>query len=176
MKALKIEIIKWPFLLLLVMANLSGLAQTNNKKNQQKEYKYQELKSLIESQQYTFKATRANPGKGRQIDMTTRNNYLTIEQNNAIARMPYFGRAYSGGYGAASGGIEFDGPMLAYEVRFNDKKKRVNISFKVKANSEAYTCSLLLSSIETVTLTISSFNRQSISYIGAISPIEETNN
>ena len=154
------------------MANLSGLAQANDKKDQQKEYKYQELKNLIESQQYTFEATRANPGKGRQIDMTTRNNYLTIQQNNAIARMPYFGRAYSGGYGAASGGIEFDGPMLAYEIRFNDKKKRVNISFRAKSKNETYTCSLSLSSIENVTLTISSFNRQSISYFGAIRPVK----
>ena len=173
MKALKIEIIKWPFLLLLVMANLNGLAQTDDKKNQQKEYKYQELKNLIESHQYRFEATKANPGKGRQVDMTTRNNYMTVDKNNAVSKISYFGRAYSGGYGSASGGIEFDGPMLAYEVRFNDKKKRVNLSFKVKASSETYTCSLTLSSIENVTLTISSFNRQSISYFGTIGPIKE---
>ena len=87
--------------------------------------------------------------------------------------MPYFGRAYSGGYSSSDGGIIFDGPMETYDVSTNDKKRRVTIKFKVKGTDDTYTCTLTVSGINNASLSVISNKRQSISYTGYLSESSE---
>ena len=68
--------------------------------------------------------------------MTTNPNFLRIKSDKGSADMPYFGRAYSGGYSGSDGGIKFDGPFESYDVTKNDKKQRIVIKFKVKGSGD----------------------------------------
>ncbi|MCK5367021.1 MAG: DUF4251 domain-containing protein, partial [Cyclobacteriaceae bacterium] len=84
------------------------------------------------------------------------------------AEMPYFGRAFSGGYSGSDGGIKFDGLMENYDVQQNDKKRRIMVKFKVKETDDSYNCTLSISSMESASLSISSNKKQGISYTGII--------
>ena len=86
----------------MVATGLTTMAQNSKKeaKEQKKEEQYQQIIELVQSESYAFEGRKANPQKGPQVDLTTRSNFLRIDSGNATADMPYFGRAYSGGYSA----------------------------------------------------------------------------
>ena len=157
----------------LLALSITALAQNdhNQSKNQKKEKKYEVLKTLIQSENYQFVGRTATASKGKQIDLTSRNNFLKVSVPKATASMPYFGRAYIGGYSGGDGGINFDGQMDNYEIKYNDKKMRVNVNFKVKGESDTFTCSMTISSLDNVSLTITSFKKKVISYRGYIGKI-----
>lgn len=155
--------------------SLTGFTQNSKKedKEKKKQEHYEQIQALVESGKYEFIGRKANPQKGRQIDLTTRSNFLRISSEKASADMPYFGRAYSGGYSSSDGGIKFDGPMENLEVQQNDKKRRVIIKFKVKGTVDMYTCTLSISSLENSSLSVSSNKKQGISYTGTIKELKE---
>ena len=164
------SIILFPALLLFMVH--TSLAQESKKdaKAQQREVQYQDVLYLLKSKEYEFIGRKANPQKGPLIDLTTRSNFLRIDNNNAAADMPYFGRAYSGGYSSSDGGIKFDGIMENYQLIQNDKKKKVTVKFKVKGEGDVYNCTLSLSGKENASLSVLSNNKQGINYTGIINP------
>ena len=150
-------------------------AQNSKKeaKNIKKEAAYREAIEIVNSGSYQFIGRHANPQRGRQIDLTTRSNFLRINKGTATAEMPYFGRAFSGGYSSNDGGIRFDGPMETYDVQKNDKKYRLTIKFRVKGSGDTYTCTLTVLGKESASLNVISNNRQSINYTGRIEELKE---
>ena len=158
---------------IILFAFFSTIVEAQNNKKQKKAERYQKVLELINSKNFEFIGRKANPQGGRQIDLTTRINSLKITGDKATADLPYFGRAFSGGYGDTGGSINFDGPYESYTVNANDKKARVTITFKVKGPSDTYNCTLTLSSLDNATLTVSSNKRQTIRYHGFISGIHE---
>lgn len=159
---------------MLLCISLKAFAQDDRRKDREikKQEEYQDLLQLIETGQYAFRGIRANPQSAPQIDLTTRDNFLRIDKGNAEADMPYFGRAYSGGYSGGEGGVKFDGPMESYQVDKNDKKRRITIKFKVKGTYDTYTCTLTGSGIENASFSVISTKRQAISYTGRISELK----
>lgn len=154
------------FISFLICVSISAYAQET--KAEKKEARYQVALELINSGSYEFIAKRANPPKIRSIDLSTNPNFLRINAKNASADIPYFGRAFSGGYSSNDGGIKFDGPYENYDVQKNDKKYRLIIKFKVKGEGDTYTCTLNVPGLENVSLTVLSNSRQTISYTGYI--------
>lgn len=142
-------------------------------KEEKKEKQYIQIKELIKSETYEFQGRFAHPQRGARVDLLTRPNFLRISGEDASASMPYFGRAFSGGYSNSDGGINFDGHMENYELTENDKKKRLTIKFKVKGKDDTYNCILTVSSMENVSLSINSNKRESISYQGTISSLPD---
>ncbi len=155
---------------ILSLWSIAVLAQDSRKeaKDKKKQEQYENVQKLILSEKYEFEGRKANPQGGRQIDLTTRGNFLRIDGNKSTADMPYFGRAYSGGYSSTDGGIKFDGPMETYDVEKNDKKRRLTIKFKVKGTDDTYSCTLTISSMESASLSVTSNKKQGISYSGFI--------
>jgi hypothetical protein len=158
------------FIIALVLLDLTVQAQET--KEEKRQTRYEEVLSLVDSENFEFIAQRANPPRVRPIDLTTNPNFLRITSNKGSADMPYFGRAYSGGYSSSDGGITFDGPFESYDVTKNDSKRRVVIKFKVRGSDDTYNCTLTISSMESVSLNILSNKRQAISYSGYVREIE----
>jgi len=155
---------------------LTSMAQDSKKeaKNQEREKQYKQIQDLVNSETYEFTGRKANPQKGRQVDLTTRPNFMRINTGNASADMPYFGRAFSAGYGTG-GGVVFDGPMENYDIQKDDKKRRILIKFKVKGSDDTYTCTLTISSMKSASLSVSSNKRTVINYTGVMAapPLKE---
>jgi len=158
---------------IITTATIPVFSQDSKKdtREKEKEEQYQALLLLINNQQYEFRANRANPQRGPQVDLTTRENFLRINKEHAAADMPYFGRAFSAGYSASDGGVQFEGPMETYEVIKNDKKRRLTIKFKIKGPDDTYTCTLNVSAPNSAILSVISTRRQTISYSGVVSGI-----
>lgn len=155
----------------LIFASILALAQ--NDKNQKKLDAYQAVLAIVESGNFEFVARKANPQGGRQIDLTTNPNYLRVRGNAGEADMPYFGRAFSGGYGTGSGGIEFNGEFTEYNVEKNDAKFKIIIEFRIKADSDTYKGTFTITGVENASLSISSNNKQVINYTGYIKELTE---
>jgi hypothetical protein len=158
---------KYIVLVSFLIVTFGRIAVAQDTKKEKRAAQYDEMLELIESEKYEFIGRTANPQRGPQIDLTTRTNFLSIQSGDATADMPYFGRAYNAGY-SGDGGIKFNGPMESYNLKKNDTKYKVTIKFKVKGIDDTYNCTLLASSFENATLTISSNNRAVISYFGII--------
>lgn len=152
---------------LLLLSKVDAQNSKKEEKDQKKLEVYQSAVALIESGKYEFQARKANPQRGRQIDLTTNPNYLRVNQNHVVADMPYFGVAQSGLL-SGENGVKFDGESLSYEVDKNDRKQRITIQFKVKDNGESYNCMLSVAGESNATLSISFNRRDRISYYGRL--------
>lgn len=161
---------------LLLIAFLTSANAQNSKKEEKekrKEENYQQIINLVQSENFEFIGRKANPQSGRQVDLTTRQNFMRIKGKNASADMPYFGRAYSGGYSSSDGGIKFDGPMEAYDVQKNDKKHKITVKYKVRGADDTYSCTFTISGLESASLLVSSNKRQVMNYTGVLKAISE---
>jgi Domain of unknown function (DUF4251) len=163
-------------LILLVSLGFAGHAQQDKKelKNQQKAEQYLLLKDLVQSGSYEFKALRAIPQKGRQIDLATRDNFMRIKDGRASADLPFFGRAFSASIASADSGIKFDGTPENYEVEENDKKQSVIIKFRIRAKAENFDCTLSISSSSASLIVISS-QRSTMNYNGTVTKFPADN-
>ena len=162
-------------LCILMLAMLNIYSQTNKEQRQQKKIeKFNAVRTIIETKHYEFSASRELPQKGGSIDLTSNSGNLIVKDSVAVADMPYFGRAYNVAY-AGSGGIKFNGTIINYSVKVDDKKNNLIISFKVKENSDLFECNLTLNAKDNATLTVMSSQRDTISYYGEIKALETGN-
>ncbi len=159
------------FLLICILTTgMVLVSQAQETKEQKKQAKYDKVVAIVEAGKFEFIGRKANPQGGRQIDLTSNPNFLRIDGKKGIADMPYFGRAFSGGYGSTAG-IEFDSELIEYTVEKNDAKYRVTIKFQVKGSDDTYKGTLDITTLENVSLTISSNKKQTINYSGSIQKI-----
>lgn len=130
---------------------------------------------IIDSKQFVFEAESLTSSSGFHKNLTTHYE-LRVDRDSVSASLPFFGRAYSGAY-AGDGGISFDNVMEEYSVELKEKKKEKNnvtyIKFTVKGDNDYFNCTLRASSSGTSSLTITSTNRQTISYMGTIIKLED---
>jgi len=102
----------------MLMAIGLGLATVSNAQNSKKEKaarQEQEIKNLIDSQKYVFKAQMVYPLGGRSRNLTSDYD-LRVTKESVVSYLPYFGRAYSATPGSSSGGIEFTSKEFEYAV------------------------------------------------------------
>jgi hypothetical protein len=124
-----------------------------------------DLKTMLESKQYIFRATTANPSRGRTINLTS-DYTLKVFNDSLIADLPYYGRAYSAPIGS-DGGYNFTSISYDYSIS-KDKKNRWIISIKPKDVFDTQEFSLTVFENGSADLMVTSNNRQPISYRGDI--------
>lgn len=143
----------------------SGTTRSDNKAAD-----FERTASLIESGDYQFSVRSASPTGGRTIQITS--TYVMKASGGAYeAHLPYFGRAYSGGYGQG-GSVEFDGEPENLQIERNEKKYKLSLSFSIRSNTEKYDVKLSVGASGYGNLIISSSNRNTISYYGVAGALE----
>ena len=85
-----------------------------------------EVKTMIESRNYIFKAQMANPQTGTSRHLTTEYD-LTIWGDSIISYLPYFGRAYVAPANPSEGGIKFTSTKFEYNPVKNEKGWEIKI-------------------------------------------------
>lgn len=155
----------------LTPANAQGKKSKNN--TAEKAEAYQKVLKIIESGKFEFDAGKANPQRGRQVDLTTNPGYLKVNNGQVEADLPYMGVAHTAPYSGDTG-IKFDGQATGYKIDKNDKKNRVTVTFKISSKGESFNCSLTVTgNPDSAVLYINSTRRDSISYYGRISETKE---
>ena len=144
---------------------LSGCSATSStSKKERAAADFEKTATLIESGNYQFTIRSASPSGGKTIQITSLYTLKAIE-GNYEAYLPYFGRAYSGGYGE-SGGIEFNGEPENLKITRNDPKNKISVAFTIKSDKDQYKVNMEVGASGYGNLVISCQKRQTISYYG----------
>lgn len=159
-------------LLSLYLILMFGIMHGQDKKQDKKLENYQEALALVDLGNFEFIGRKANPTGARQIDLTTNPNYLRIAGNRVNADLPYFGRSFTGGYGSGDGGINFNTIPEDYEIKRDEKKRKITIKFQAEGEGDNYSCILTIFGPESASLNIVSNKKQTINYTGFIHEIK----
>jgi len=124
-----------------------------------------ELKSMLESKQYVFKARTASPQGGGSRQLTSEYD-LTLAGDRVISYLPFFGRSYGAIPYSGEGGIKFTSTDFDYSIK--ESKKAWKITILPKDVHEVQRIYLDVSKGGYATLRVSSTNRSNISFYGVI--------
>lgn len=167
--AMKTVKIFWTFIILCFFA-AQTYAQTE-KENTAK---------MLSEQKFTFVATSVMPSnldvsiilgqmsggaRGGSIDLSGDGYELKVTKDSVIAYLPYYGRAYSPPIGQRESGIKFTSTSFTY-TSSKAKKKSWNVKILTKDISDGYRLDLRVFEDGNASLSISSYNKQTIVYSG----------
>ncbi|MBO9583884.1 MAG: DUF4251 domain-containing protein [Flavobacterium sp.] len=156
------------FLLLINVVSFSVSAQEKSKKELKQERELQkqnEIKTLIDSQNFVFEAQKATPQGGRLIQLDYNTYFLKFKADSTTCDLPFFGRGYNVAYNG-DGGIKFEGKPE--NVRIETKKNNTILKATVRGKSDVYDLLFSIFYNGNTTLSVSSNNRGPISYDGII--------
>lgn len=161
----------------LCLFTISVIGQSKKERKAQEEAKelqaYQETQDLINSNNYEFEGSWARSQRGRRIDLIGNPNYIRIKNDSVFAYLPFFGERFSGGGYDGTGAIEVGTSLKNYRVKFNDKKKRIEVEFSANYGTESYDFSLTIFGNKNGNVYVSSNQRSSMNYDGTYSEIKE---
>lgn len=161
------------FLLLFSITIGPTFSQSKSEKKKLKEEKaaqeFEDTKTWIDSQTYSFVATWANTQKGRRVNLTTNPNYLKIDQQKVDIYLPYYGEVHMASIGLnEEGGIIFKGEIENYKVEYNEKKLKAVISFSTSGKNDNFDFTLTVFKNGGSNLVVYSNIRSSINYDGEL--------
>ncbi len=163
---------------ILVICVLGVSAQETEKKSkkelkaEKEAKKIEETKALVESKMFVFDARTANPMKGSTKTLTSDYD-VRITKDSIYSYLPYYGVAYTASYGGTDSPMIFDKPFDT--INMEKTKKGYTIEVDVKNGNDKLDFSFYISENGTTTLSVSSTNRQSITYYGDIVKAGEKN-
>ncbi|WP_183559279.1 DUF4251 domain-containing protein [Mucilaginibacter sp. SP1R1] len=146
-------------------------AQTSRK--DKKAAQVAEIKTIVEAQNYVFKANYALPSRGSSRSLTSDYDFV-VSKDTIIAYLPYFGRAYTAPYNPTEGGIKFTNTHFSYVSKAGKKggwTVTIKPTGKDKNISDWRDVQILTLSISTdgyASLQVISSNRDPISFNGTI--------
>jgi hypothetical protein len=123
-------------------------------------------KSLVESQNFAFKAQMALPLGGKSHILTSDYD-LRVTKEKVISFLPYFGRAYEAPADPTKSALDFSSKDFSY-TSVPGKKDGWTVTIKPKDHKEVQQMVLSISSEGYASLQVVSTNRQSISFNGVI--------
>ncbi|MDR1102736.1 MAG: DUF4251 domain-containing protein [Tannerella sp.] len=129
----------------------------------------QAVKQQIESRRYRISVNRMLPMKGPSQYLTSSYS-LTVRGDTVISYLPYFGQAYSLPYGGGKG-LNFESTVTVYSLSF-DAKGTARISFQTRSENETFLYLIEIFVNGSSSIRVTSSNRQSVSFYGALEPEE----
>jgi hypothetical protein len=133
---------------------------------QQKKDRKAEIKKMIESQNYVFKAQTALPTAGA-IRQLTSDFDLRVSKDTIVSDLPYFGRAYTAPLNPSEGPLEFTTTKFQYTMS-NNKKGGWNVTIAPKDVTDPRELIMTIFDNGSASVVVNSNNRQPISFNGYI--------
>lgn len=123
------------------------------------------VQNFIQSKEFVFKAQTVLPMTGPSRQLTSDYDVRFLG-DSIVAYLPYFGRAYSAGYGEG-GGIDFTSTKFDYKAK-QRHKGGWDISITPQDAKDVRQLNITVSEDGYATLQVTSNNRQPISFYGYI--------
>lgn len=123
------------------------------------------VQDFIRSKEFVFKAQTVLPMTGMSRQLTSEYDVRFLG-DSIVAYLPYFGRAYSAGYGEG-GGIDFTSTKFDYKVK-QRRNGSWDIIIKPQDAKDVQQLNFTVSQNGYATLQVTSNNRQPISFNGYI--------
>jgi Domain of unknown function (DUF4251) len=147
-------------ILLLACISLHSSAQSGD------DQKKTDIKSIVQSRNYSFSAQSATTNKGKTIQLSYGYD-LKLINDSLYVYLPYYGRAYNTAYSSNSdNGIQFSSHDFIYSAD-STKKQSWEITIKPKG-AKVSAIYLSITSTGYCTVRINSNDRDPISYYGTI--------
>ncbi len=124
-----------------------------------------DIKRIVESKNFVFKADIANPVRGGNMQLSSGYD-LTITPASITAYLPFYGRAQTVPIGSSDGGIKFTSTNFDYAVDANSKTWKITI--KTNDVSNVRQLFLTIFTNGTANLDVMNINRDDISFRGSI--------
>ena len=163
------------FLFLVIVLGASQFTFSQSKKElkeQKAQEDYQAIKDLVSSKKFIFDATWISTQRGQRINIAAGSNSIEIVQDSTKAAMQFFGEVTSIRFSGREG-VKFDNKMENYQVQFNDKKKRVIVSYNVKNKAENYSIYMSINNTGYAYVDVYSNNKSGVTYDGNVFAIKE---
>ncbi len=128
---------------------------------------FEDLVTMIEEKPIEFVADWAYPVGFGSVNLISNPNYLRIVNDSAFLHMPFFGRAYQTSQWERGGFYSKD-IMTKKEIKVDKSKQKITIEFTIKGENDRYQCLLEVIGKSSVSLSIISNNRSTISYSGEV--------
>ncbi|MBC7827008.1 MAG: DUF4251 domain-containing protein, partial [Chitinophagaceae bacterium] len=151
-------------LLILLSASFSMLSAQNSKKAKDS-IKAETTKSQVEAKRFVFQAQSASPMRGGRRNLTP-GYTLLVSNDTLVSDLPYFGRAYSAGYGT-DGGIKFTSTKFESSVK-SRKKEGWDLNIKPTDITNIEVLIITVHESGTASLQVKTRDRQPISFDGYI--------
>jgi hypothetical protein len=126
----------------------------------------EEVKKIVEAQNFVFVAQRVSPVGRPTRDITGSDYDVTVTKAKIISYLPYFGKAYVAPTDPTQGGIQFTSSKFEYTK--NKDNKGWSITIKPKDAPDVQQLYLTIFDNARATLQVVSTNRQNISFDGYI--------
>ena len=123
------------------------------------------LKTLLHNKTFTFRAQSAWPLQGTVIQLNSGYD-MRMMQDSINTFLPYFGRAYSAGYGTENG-IKFVSKKFDYKMK-EKQKGGWEVTIRPADANDITELTYSISANGYATLQVLSNNRQAISFYGVI--------
>ena len=133
---------------------------------QNKKDKKEQIKRLIEAQNYVFKAQSALPTGGATRQLTSDYD-LRISKDTILSDLPYFGRAFTAPLNPSEGPLRFTSTEFQYSVA-NRKKGGWNVTITPKDVQDPKQLNISIFDNGTASVVVTSYNRQPISFNGYV--------
>ncbi|HUP12832.1 MAG TPA: DUF4251 domain-containing protein [Niastella sp.] len=133
---------------------------------QSKKDKKAQLKSIIEAQNYVFKAQSALPMAGATRQLTSDFD-LRISKDTILSDLPYFGRAYTAPLNPSEGPLHFTSTDFQYSVA-DRKKGGWDVTITPKDVHDPRQINMSIFDNGTASVMVTSYNRQPISFNGYV--------
>ena len=155
-----------------------------------KERQLNDLKELVDTKSFIFKAETASPmqtyavmqvtsallrntgNAAGRIYLAGNGDYIKIMGDTVKAELSYFGEARMvTSLDPRDNGINFEGQPTTYKVSENEKKNTLSLEFDIKSKSDQYSVIMQLYPSKHAKIFVNSANRTSIRYDGEIEPL-----
>jgi hypothetical protein len=153
-------------ILLLLLSCCLHPAIAQNSRKERDSAKAVATKSQVEAKNFVFQAQSVTPMKGGRRQLTP-GYTLSVSNDTVVCDLPYFGRAYQGGYGTSDGGIKFTSTKFEATVK-NRKKEGWEVNVKPSDVSNIELLIITVHDSGSASLQVKTRDRQPISFDGYI--------
>jgi hypothetical protein len=129
-----------------------------------------EIRQLVESKNFVFKAESANPVSGGTRQLSPGYD-LTVTNSSIVSYLPFYGRAQTIPIGN-DGGIKFTSTNFDYSAAAGRKGKGWQVTLKTKDVSHVQLMYLTIYDNGNATLDVMNIHRDNISFRGYISDVK----
>ena len=156
--------------ILLISLSACGSGQSTAEELQE----YEELVNLVESQEFEIENDWLLPLRGNRVNLIGNPNFIRFIGDSVSVDLPYYGVRHSGGgYDSDGGGFEFSGIPENLEVELDPEDERIVIAFEAEDGVENLVFDIILYSNGTARTSVTSSQRDAISYQGEVTPYVE---
>lgn len=137
---------------------------------------FNQLKELVGSREFEIQHQWARSSLGGSINLIGNPNFIRFKGDSVNIFLPYFGERYSGsGYGS-EGGIKYKGPVKNLNVTTHKEEQELILEFEGDRGTENLQFYITLFANGDASTSVTSSQREAISYSGQIMPLREERN